>query len=572
MQLMLFDEIISLCCYQDAHIWKIASRQLLRRIPAKKYTVIVPDQDVDYFLQISPAQYFIEPQSKYARPFEAKISQITSLKISNPNWYIQQFIKLAAIESRPDDAVILLWDGDTVPLKPLQFDAGGQKLHYYLGSEFHVPYFDTVNKLLGLSKVVEQSFIAQCFPIKVFWFRQFCQTIEQKFGQPWGEALIKAINFTIPNSFSEYETLGTFIAHHYPNEIELSQQPWHRLGHSLIGDIDLMHTTIARIKLAPFDYVSFEKWDRLKPYLLKVRIPLIFYRYLKPAIKSVFKAQPFKSMIDQILMARGIIKITEGSGIFSCCTVRLEKILEHFNHFHKTPFLVDSSEQFSDYKSENEDVSSELFAVNNEIHITWSGRPLHITNSLDEQQFSSYANLNFNDVNPFIKKYFSPTAIIKNVMNNLAHCSHFDPENTCVIRFRGTDKELETIQPSYEEMLRKALALKASHPNLRFAVQTDESKFRQYIFDALGGACFLVEHAEQNNYRSSHNYINFYASILLLSKSKFIITTSGNGELWMMLFRGHTKGVSQYLRHKQFIYSKLNPSFSSGQISFWLEH
>ena len=569
---MPFDEIISLCCKQDARIWKIASRQLLRRIPAKKYTLIVPDKDIDYFRQISPAQYFIEPQYKYARPFEIKMSQLTSHKATNQNWYIQQFIKLAAIESRPDDAIILLWDGDTVPLKPLQFDAGGQKLYYYLGSEFHVPYFDTINKLFGLSKVVEKSFIAQCFPIKVLWFRHFCQSIEQKFGQPWGETLIKSINFAIPNSFSEYETLGTFIAHHYPNEIKLSQQPWHRLGHSLIGDIDLMHTTIARIKLAPFDYVSFEKWDRLKPHLLKVCIPLIFHRHLKRAINSIFKVQPFNYIIDQIRMIRGIIKITNGSGIFSCCTVRLEKILEYFNHLHKTPFLVDSSEQFSDYKNEDEDVSSELFAVNNEIHISWSGRPLHITNSLDEQQFSSYANLNFNDINPFIKKYFSPTALIKNAMNNLAHCSHFDPENTCVIRFRGTDKELETIQPSYEEMLRKALALKASHPNLRFAVQTDESKFRQYIFDALGDACFLVEHAEQNNYRSSQNYINFYASILLLSKSKFIITTSGNGELWMMLFRGHTNGVSQYLRHKQFIYSKLNPSFSSAQISFWLEH
>ena len=72
---MYIDEIISLCCYQDARTWKIASHQLLRRISAKKYTVIVPDQDVDYFRHISPAQYFIEPQSKYARTFEAQLSQ-----------------------------------------------------------------------------------------------------------------------------------------------------------------------------------------------------------------------------------------------------------------------------------------------------------------------------------------------------------------------------------------------------------------------------------------------------------------------------------------------------------------
>jgi hypothetical protein len=157
-------------------------------------------------------------------------------------------------------------------------------------------------------------------------------------------------------------------------------------------------------------------------------------------------------------------------------------------------------------------------------------------------------------------------------MHRLSQCSHFDPENTCVIRFRGTDKELETIQPSYEEMLRKALTLKASYPNLRFAIQTDESGFYQYISDALGDSCFLVEHAEQNNYRSNHNFINFYASILLLSKSKFIITTSGNGELWMMLFRGHANGVFQYLQHREFIYDVPNKSFNPNQTEFWMAH
>ena len=157
-------------------------------------------------------------------------------------------------------------------------------------------------------------------------------------------------------------------------------------------------------------------------------------------------------------------------------------------------------------------------------------------------------------------------------MNHLKNCSQFNPENTCVIRFRGTDKELETIQPSYEEMLQKALALKGNYPNLRFAIQTDENKFKQFIFGALGDACFTLEQAEQNNHRHNHNFIIFYASILLLSKSRFIITTSGNGELWMLLFRGHINGVSQFLRPKEFIYNRPNPSFQKEQSSFWIDN
>ena len=569
---MQLDEIISLCCKQDARAWKVASRQLLRRVPAKKYTVIVPDRELDFFRQITPAEFNIDPQSQYAQPFENKFSQMASIKIPNKNWYIQQLIKLAAIDSRPEDAILLLWDGDTVPLKPLYFISKNQKLRYYVGTEFHVPYFDTINCLLGLPKKIQHSFISQCFPIKVLWFKQFCLLTEKKYGKPWWEAIIESINFNIPNSFSEYETLGTFITHHYPNEIELNHRRWHRLGHSLIGDVELIKTTSAKKKLDSFDYVSFEKWDRIKPYLIKVHIPLIYNRHLKPAIKTLFNLQPFKYAIYRIRTTNGILKITEGSGIFSCCTVRLEKILAYFNQFQKTPFLVDSSDQFSDYKDEDEEIDSELFALNNEIHINWSGQPLFITNSLDEQQFSDYSSLNFSEVNPFIKKYFSPTKIVISAMHNLAQCSHFEPENTCVIRFRGTDKQLETIQPSYEEMLLKALTLKAKHPNIRFAVQTDDDKFRQYMFINLGDNCFTVEEAKNNNQRTNHNFINFYASILLLSKSKFIITTSGNGELWLLLFRGHAHGVTQYLRHKEYIYGKLNPSFQRGENVFWLEH
>ena len=568
---MLLDEIISLCCIQDAAIWKIASRQLLRKIPAKKYTVIVPDEDVSYFKKISSAEFRVEPQSKYTLSFEKKISQRGHSKTTNPNWYIQQFIKLAAVESRPDDAVILLWDGDTVPLKPLHFIGQNQKLRYHVGSEFHIPYFDTINKLLNLPKIIEQSFIAQCFPIKVKWLKEFHLVIEKKHGKCWSDAIMDSINFNIPNSFSEYETLGTFIAHHYPNEFELNHQPWHRLGNSLIGNVELMKTSSAKKKLDAFDYVSFEKWDRLKPYIIKVYIPLLYKRYIKSFIQGIFTAKPFKNLIDRIHMASGILIISEGSGIFSCCTVRLEKILKYFNHFHKTPFLVDSSQQFSDYKHEGEDISSELFGINDEVHIDWSGRPLCITYSIDEQQFSNYGSLNFGDITPFIEKYFSPSRVVIDAMRNLSNLSNFNPANTCVIRFRGTDKELETIQPTYEEMLQKALSLKANYPDLRFAIQTDENKFRQYIFKNLGDNCFTLEEAENNNQRSTHNYIQFYAIILLLSKSKFIITTSGNGELWMLLFRGHASGVSQYLRHKEFIYNKLNPSFQSEQSHFWID-
>ena len=44
--------------------------------------------------------------------------------------------------------------------------------------------------------------------------------------------------------------------------------------------------------------------------------------------------------------------VLHNSGFFSCCTVRLARIIEYFNKFAKLPEIVDSSVQFEWYKPE----------------------------------------------------------------------------------------------------------------------------------------------------------------------------------------------------------------------------
>jgi hypothetical protein len=109
----------------------------------------------------------------------------------------------------------------------------------------------------------------------------FCQHVEEKSNLRWGDAILKAIDFSKPNSFSEYETLGTFIFSRYKEMVELNERSWQRHGNSLIGSIELLDTRYANKVLADFDYVSFEKWDRLKPYFIKVVLPILFHKIVK---------------------------------------------------------------------------------------------------------------------------------------------------------------------------------------------------------------------------------------------------------------------------------------------------
>ena len=87
-----------------------------------------------------------------------------------------------------------------------------------------------------------------------------------------------------------------------------------------------------------------------------------------------------------------MLKITHNAGFFSCCTVRLEKIIEYFNIHQHLPVIVDSSEQFRDYKFNNEDITCRFFNTTN-ISFDYE-KDINVTKSIDEQQFSDYRLLN----------------------------------------------------------------------------------------------------------------------------------------------------------------------------------
>jgi hypothetical protein len=570
---MKIDQIISLCCKQDAVTWSIANKAIIKYIPAKQYTVIVPDTDVLLFEEISDQKFIVMSESIFSKKFQKYISdRLPSLEHGHISWYLQQFIKLELLNQLNENTNAVLWDGDTVPLEPIDFIDDDGKLRYFVGTENHQPYFATIKKLFNIDKQVSHSFISQSFPIKSEWFQEFKREIENRSGKIWYEVIIDAINFSHSNAFSEYETLGNFIANQYSNEISFSDDPWLRLGNSLIGDIRLINSSSAQEKLAPYKYVSFEKWDRAKPTFFKVTLPLLYQKIIKPSLNKALKNRSINHFYKKLLRRSGTLKIDSGVGIFSCCTVRLESILEYYNLHHKIPKLVDSSDQFVFYKeNDDENISRDLFAERNDVDIQWGKKPIKVTASSDEQQFSNYQEICYEDVTPFIQKYFSPSELITSTVAQLQRSSRIDYDNTCVIRFRGTDKEEETVQPKFEEVLNKALEIQAKNPLIRFAVQTDDPEFRKFIYHSLGERCFEVESTSWEGWSGNKDYIDFYSCIYLLSKCKYIITTSGNGELWMMLFRGHSEGIIQYLEHKEVVYGIPNKSFKPGKISHWIE-
>ncbi|MGV0982116.1 MAG: DUF6492 family protein [Polynucleobacter sp.] len=271
---------------RDAQTWKIASTYIVSNIVAKQYKVYVPDVEVELFKAISAEPFQVIGESIYTNAFAGEIKSRLSTRVAAQfGWYLQQLIKIAAVKDCKPSDTVLFWDADTIPLRPLTFVDEQGRLKYYQSQEYHHPYFETVMRLLRLSKKVRFSFIAQCFVMKAAWVQEFCVEIEARHRKGWVAALLDAINFNEGNSFSEYETLGTFISHRHSDKVVYIDRKWLRLGNSNIGHPAFLSPKLIAAELSEYDYASFEKWDKAKPYFLQVSIPYFFKVYLPSLLK-----------------------------------------------------------------------------------------------------------------------------------------------------------------------------------------------------------------------------------------------------------------------------------------------
>lgn len=133
-----------------------------------------------------------------------------------------------------------------------------------LKHEYHEEYFRTLEKLLpGMHKCIEQSFISEHMLINREIMGNLIRDIEAN-GQIPGETFYEKIIHAIPperlvsNSFSEFETYGTYVAFRRPMAYKLRSWNSFRyagqfLDPSTIGDED--YEWLGK----SFDALSFEK-------------------------------------------------------------------------------------------------------------------------------------------------------------------------------------------------------------------------------------------------------------------------------------------------------------------------
>lgn len=132
-------------------------------------------------------------------------------------WYYQQFLKMQYARVCQDE-FYLAWDGDTVPVRPIEMTNGEGKPYFDWKRECNPIYFTTMGKLFpGMTKVIEPSFISEHMLFSKKMMTQMIEEIEgaaHLTGKAFYERILRAIGpqDLNGNGFSEFETYGTYMA------------------------------------------------------------------------------------------------------------------------------------------------------------------------------------------------------------------------------------------------------------------------------------------------------------------------------------------------------------------------
>ncbi len=160
--------------------------------------------------------------------------------MTRSNWYFQQFLKMA-YACHCEDEYYILWDADTIPVRPIELFKNGKPLFSYCDDYFK-DYFETMDKLFHgtIHKQSPHSFIVEHMVIKTEYMKELIQEIENDTslkGCYFYEKIISVISKDAIKTagFSEFETYANYVLTKHRDAYELRQLKAFRYGLILTG-------------------------------------------------------------------------------------------------------------------------------------------------------------------------------------------------------------------------------------------------------------------------------------------------------------------------------------------------
>jgi hypothetical protein len=156
---------------------------------------------------------------------------------------------------------------------------------------------------------------------------------------------------------------------------------------------------------------------------------------------------------------------------------------------------------------------------------------------------------------PWVQKWFCPSKRVLDLVDSLKAELGLQYPYVIGVHFRGTDKVTELETPPADSFVREARAALTKLPDSKILVVTDQTDAQVTLTTAFQGRVRIVPGLATSSGEIGTHHLDhkdpqgqgalFFASVLLLSQASHLITHTGNGALWEVLFRGTAAGTKQ---------------------------
>jgi hypothetical protein len=137
--------------------------------------------------------------------------------VDRSTWIFQQFLKWSG-DKFSEQAHYLVVDADTVFIRPQVFEIDGKTV-FNFSNEYHQPYFDIYQRLLGEAPRFPLSFTSHQMLFEKRKLAELKAKIEGAHQCDWKVAILKNIAPDEVSGHSDYETYGQYVFAHYRNEV-----------------------------------------------------------------------------------------------------------------------------------------------------------------------------------------------------------------------------------------------------------------------------------------------------------------------------------------------------------------
>ena len=150
-------------------------------MPVKQLHVITRRADfADFQSALGPDAVLLDENELISTMTLADLKRIPLARLSQGSgWYFQQLLKYQFAFLKPEDDYYLIWDADTIPLRPMEFFDEDGRMLLTKSDEYHRPYFETYEKLLGRPAQRDFSFISQHILVRKTILREMLGEIER---------------------------------------------------------------------------------------------------------------------------------------------------------------------------------------------------------------------------------------------------------------------------------------------------------------------------------------------------------------------------------------------------------